>query len=88
MRWKWSDVRIASTSAEGGCRMTKIFSERLKEARLAKGFSRSNLVEKSGVSYTAIYNIEERNHLPNLFIAICLAETLEVSLDWLAGRRR
>ena len=67
--------------------MTKVFAKRLKEARLAKGLSRSNLVEKSGVSYTAIYNIEERDHLPNLFIAIRLAETLEVSLEWLAGRR-
>lgn len=67
--------------------MSKIFAERLREARLTKGLSRSNLVEKSGVSYTAIYNIEERDHLPNLFIAIRLAETLEVSLDWLAGRR-
>lgn len=67
--------------------MTKIFAERLKEARLAAGLSQLQLSKKSGVSRTSIQNIEYEKHVPNMYTIFALADVLGVSLDWLVGRR-
>ena len=66
--------------------MRKIFAERLKEARLAAGLTRPKLAEKSGVAKNSIFQYEHGMFMPSLAVAIILAETLDVSLDWLVGR--
>lgn len=66
--------------------MTKIFAERLKEARLAAGLTRPELAEKSGVSKNTIFQVEHAMHIPNLYTIVALTDALGVSLDWLVGR--
>ena len=66
--------------------MTKVFAKRLKESRLATGFTRPQLSEKSGVSKNSIFKLEHEKHIPNLYTVVSLADALGVSLDWLTGR--
>jgi transcriptional regulator with XRE-family HTH domain len=62
------------------------FGERLKEARLAKGWTHTKLAEVSGVHENNISTYERGIYEPRIFTAVCLADALGVSLDWLAGR--
>lgn len=62
------------------------FSERLKFARTAKGYSHSKLVTVIGQHRQSEISRWERGHRkPNIEAAAHLATALEVSLDWLAG---
>ena len=59
---------------------------RIRAARKLHGYSLYALGEISGVSYTAIGEVETGHRMPNLLSAFCIAEVLHVSLDWLTGR--
>lgn len=65
----------------------KIFSERLKTVRTKKGLSQADLAKMIGVSSATISSYETANgaKIPSLNKAEAIAETLEVSLDWLCG---
>lgn len=60
--------------------------QRLKQARKAKRLSRRALAEKSGIGYNSILWYEHDKVDPSLFAATCLADALDISLDWIAGR--
>lgn len=64
----------------------KVFSERLKELRLKKGLTQTELGEKVGVKQNTFTNWENGKREPNFENLIKLADLLEVSLDWLFGR--
>jgi|RhiMethySRZTD1v2_1073278.scaffolds.fasta_scaffold655966_3 transcriptional regulator with XRE-family HTH domain len=62
------------------------FGERLKRIREQRGWSPSELAERSGVPYETIYRVERGTHQePRVSIAAKLARALGVSLDVLAG---
>lgn len=63
-----------------------IFTERLKELRLKKGLTQTELGEKVGVTKQTIINYEKGTTEPSFENLIKLADLLEVSLDWLFGR--
>lgn len=66
----------------------KVFSERLKQARQAKGLSQAKLAEVVGVGQNAISNYEKagnKGSMPKLETAAEMAKALDVSLDWLVG---
>ena len=65
----------------------KVFSERLKQARQAKGWNQAKLAETVGVGQTTISNYEKikNGSMPKLEIAADMAKALDVSLDWLVG---
>lgn len=63
-----------------------IFTERLKELRLKKGLTQTELGEKVGVTKQTIINYEKGITEPSFENLIKLADLLEVSLDWLFGR--
>ena len=64
----------------------KTFGQRLKSIREKRGWSQSELAERSGVPYETIYRVERGTHQePRVSIAAKLARTLGVSLDVLAG---
>lgn len=66
----------------------KVFSERLKQARQAKGLSQAKLAEVVGVGQNAISNYEkagDKGSMPKLETAAEMAKALDVSLDWLVG---
>ena len=63
-----------------------IFTERLKELRLKKGLTQTELGEKVGVKQNTFTNWENGKREPSFVNLIKLADLLEVSLDWLFGR--
>lgn len=56
---------------------------RLHDLRKAKGWTRERLAEEAGLSVCAVRSVESEGHDPALFSAICLADALGVSLDYL-----
>lgn len=65
-----------------------IFTERLKELRLKKGLTQTELGEKVGVKQNTFTNWEKGKREPSFENLIKLADLLEVSLDWLFGREQ
>ena len=63
-----------------------IFTERLKELRLKKGLTQTELGEKVGVKQNTFTNWEKGKREPSFENLIKLADLLEVSLDCLFGR--
>ena len=63
-----------------------IFPQRLKELRLEKGLTQTELANMLGISQKSYSHWETGKNEPNLENLIKLADLLEVSLDWLFGR--
>lgn len=59
------------------------FSERLKKARLEKGYSKSDLAKEIGIHYSQIGRYEEKGAQPSAEVLGKLANILEVSTDFL-----
>jgi transcriptional regulator with XRE-family HTH domain len=59
------------------------FSERLKKARLVKGYSKSDLAKEINVHYSQIGRYEEKGAQPSGDILAKLANALEVTSDYL-----
>ncbi len=58
-------------------------SERLKKARLEKGYSKSDLAKEINVHYSQIGRYEEKGAQPSADILAKLANALEVTSDFL-----
>ena len=63
-----------------------LFSVRLKELRLKKGLTQTELGEKVGVKQSTFTNWENGKREPSFENLVKLADLLEVSLDSLFGR--
>lgn len=59
---------------------SRIFTERVRELRRTRGWSRSELATRCGIHETQLYRYESGDHLRHL---IRLADELEVPLDYL-----
>lgn len=62
------------------------FDERLQRARYMACMTRKELSERSGVQYATLSLYEQGYAVPTLYNAVLLANAMEMSLDWLAGR--
>ena len=60
------------------------FQERLRMAIARKNYKLDDLAEKTGIAVGTIGNWKKGKTDPSFFCLMCLAEVLEVSLDWLA----
>jgi transcriptional regulator with XRE-family HTH domain len=58
--------------------------ERMACLREARGLTREQLAKEVGVTRQMIYKYESNTTDPRLFIFICIADVLKVSLDYLA----
>ena len=65
---------------------SNVFPKRLKELRLKKGLTQTELGEKVGVKQNTFTNWENGKREPNFENLIKIADLLEVSVDWLFGR--
>ena len=65
--------------------LSRIFSNRLKEMRLERGLSQQVLGDAIGVSKATISKYESGIHPPKLEHARALADTLNVSFNYLIG---
>jgi len=65
-----------------------MLSKRLKELRKQRNWTQQKLAEKAGLSFNAITKIEQgaAKH-PTLKTLLKLADTFEISLDELVGRK-
>ncbi len=59
------------------------FRERLKKARIEKGYSKSDLAKEINVHYSQIGRYEEKGAQPSADILTKLANALEVTSDFL-----
>jgi transcriptional regulator with XRE-family HTH domain len=59
------------------------FSDRLKKARIEKGYSKSDLAREINVHYSQIGRYEEKGAQPSADILAKLANALEVTSDYL-----
>ena len=62
-----------------------IFSERLKELRMEKGISMTELAKEIGVSAIAVSRWERGLQIPNVDYAVTIAKFFNVSADYLLG---
>ena len=63
----------------------KSLNERLKEVRLEKNVSQSQLAKDTGLSQSAISFWESGDRLPSIQAVIILAKYYNVSADYLLG---
>lgn len=64
---------------------SEFFGKRLKEARQAKGLTLIQAEIATGIDSTKICRIENNKRQPTIEDIGILAQTYEVSLDWLFG---
>ena len=62
--------------------------QKLKARREALGMTINELARRSGVSRMSIYYWENDVRDPSFFNLICIADVLDLSLDYLANRER
>lgn len=64
----------------------KIFQDRLKQTREARGWNQSEVAKKSGLQPAAISHFETGQRAPSFDNLRKLSDTLNVSVDFLLGR--
>ena len=62
-----------------------MLNERIRELRLAAGFSQVELEEKLGVSKQSVSNWENDNIQPSIEMLVKISRTFNVSTDFLLG---
>ena len=67
--------------------ISNVFPQRLKELRQKKGLTQQEIADLVHVNRVTYTNWEKGNREPNFEIVIKLADLLEVSVDWLFGRK-
>ena len=66
--------------------ISEIFSKKLKQCRSDKNLTQRQVAEMSGVTPATISAYEKGVKNPSFESAVLLANTLDVSLDWLCGK--
>lgn len=59
--------------------------ERLKQERLAKGYTQKQIADAIGVTYNAVCNYEAGSREPSVDLLVKLCKVLDVSADYLIG---
>jgi len=67
---------------------SRTIGEKLEALMELRGITQGVLELRSGVKQTTISGIITKDRSPRLDTAVALADALDVSLDWLAGRDR
>ena len=60
--------------------------ERIVSLRTSLGLTQVELAREAGISRQCLYEYESNRADPKLFNAMCIADVLGVTLDYLAGR--
>jgi len=64
-----------------------IFKERLLLARRRRDLSQEQLADKAGLFKTDVSKYERGQSMPTVARLMRLADVLDVTLDWLCGRK-
>ena len=65
---------------------TKIFPQRLRAARKLRGFSQSELADRTGLQASAVSHFETGSRKPSFDNLKRLADALKITTDFLLGR--
>ena len=68
-------------------KLLREIGDRVKQVRLARGLSQSELAEKLGLSDAYVSKIELGKNAMSVTVLIKLSDTLDVSADWLLRNR-
>lgn len=63
-----------------------MFNKRLREMRMKRGFTQQKLADKLEIALRSYQCYETGTRTPNYQLLILIADTLDVSLDYLLGR--
>ncbi|MDE6529962.1 MAG: helix-turn-helix domain-containing protein [Lachnospiraceae bacterium] len=63
-----------------------MFNKRLREMRMKRGFTQQRLADTLGIALRSYQCYETGSRTPCYDLLILLADTLDVSLDYLLGR--
>lgn len=63
-----------------------MFGKRLRAARMARKLTQQRLADIIGCSLNSYQKYEQGERYPSYNILVLLADTLNVSIDWLLGR--
>lgn len=63
-----------------------VFCTRLRKTRKEQGHTLQSLAEQVGIQKSSLGNIERGDKSPSLDIVIALADSLNISIDYLLGR--
>lgn len=63
-----------------------MFNIRLREMRMKRGFTQQRLADTLGIALRSYQCYETGTRTPNYALLILIADTLNVSLDYLLGR--
>ena len=66
--------------------MKEIIAKRLKELRLERGYTQSQIAIYSDITETAYQNYELMQRVPRVEVLVKIADFYNVSLDYLTGR--
>lgn len=61
--------------------------EHIKQERLARGWTQSELSRRADINFTSISYYETGRALPSVIALIALADAFGISLDQLVGRK-
>lgn len=63
-----------------------MFNKRLREIRMKRNFTQQRLAETVGIALRSYQCYETGTRTPNYDLLVLIADTLDVSLDYLLGR--
>lgn len=63
-----------------------MFNKRLREMRMKRNFTQQRLADTIGVALRSYQCYETGTRTPNYDLLVLIADTLDVSLDYLLGR--
>ena len=63
-----------------------MFSKRLKESRVLRGYTQEEIANKLDITLNAYQKYEQGTRSPSLDTLVKIADFYDVSIDWLLGR--
>lgn len=63
-----------------------MFSKRLRQMRMKRGFTQQSMADLIGVTLNAYQKYEQAERNPSLDCLVLIADILNVSIDYLLGR--
>ena len=63
-----------------------VFNERLRALRKERGMTQAEVAEKISIAYRNYQRLEANGNTPNFSNLVQLADLIDVSMDYLAGR--
>ena len=63
-----------------------MFNKRLRQMRMKRGFTQQRLADTLGIALRSYQCYETGTRTPNYDLLVLIADTLNVSLDYLMGR--